>query len=233
MKTFDSPGDVKRAFQFLRKKTWEQAGPADKAMFLALIQNNPTSYGTIRTLTGAEVASDFFTWEWYKEPMDLGDRNDGSKTARKNYHDGGIKDPAANHLNGWFFVPNYVTLEFFDAARDRKAASITYVNAFLRGRVIDDTADPLNSSERAIGVANGADKERVHFLVDHQSEVLTDDRMATLFRTLLVAHTEKSISALTFKGFSNLIATDIVRVTMEGRSFYTPRFIEEFTVADD
>lgn len=235
MKSFDSPGDVARAFQFLRKKTWKTASPIDRAMFLSMFQDVPAAYGTHRILTAGEVAAGGnLDWQWFLGPMNVGDVNEAAGLAhRRRYHDGGIKLPENDKLNGWYFVPQYLTLDFFTAARARKAAAITYIQCFMRGTVLDGTQDIMNSPRRTIGVSNGVDKERSHFILDHQTETLNDDRMGTLLRTTLFPFTNPSLGGLAFQGFSNLIATDILRITMEGRWFFSPRFIEEQTTSDD
>lgn len=240
MKSFDSPGDVQRAFSFLRKKTWKGAPLADKAFFLSLLQDSPASYAAQLVLDAGDIAADFREWEWFKNPADLGDRNDAGIPIRNRFWNGGLKLPEFARLNGWYFVPHYFTAEFFNNARARKVGQIDYLQTGIRGSVVDDTADELNSAFRTIGIcAATGSKQRVHFLRDVNSMTLTGDAVGMMFRTLLLPYqtvspvTPTAVGALRLVGFTGLIATDRIRVTMEGRWFFSPRFIEEETTADD
>ncbi len=229
MKSFDSPGDVGRAFEFLRKKSWKTASPMDRAIFISMLQDIPAAYGITRVLIAGNIIADILDWFWFNNALDLGKVSPGDAESRSRYHNGGIKLPERDKFNGWFFVPHYISLEFFTTLNVRKSAAVTYVVTLLRS----DNQDLLGAPGRTIGISNGVDKERSHFLVDHQTETLNDDRIGTLFRTILLPHSNSSVGPLSFSGFSNLVEGDKMRITMEGRWFFSPRFIEEQISSDD
>ena len=232
MKSFDSPGDVKRAFQFLRKKTWEEASPMDRAVFIAMLQDVPAAYGTHHVLTAPEIAADLFLWEWYLEPMDIGIAQPGSRS-RSRFWDAGLKLPIEGRINGFYFVPKYLSLEFWSAARARKNGSYRYIEAAIRGKVIDGSIDLLNFPLRTIGVCNAGVKQRQNFIVGLNADSMTADSIAILFPTVLLPYQDSEFGLLRFEDATGLIAGDIVRITMEGHWFFSPRLIEEQTSSDD
>lgn len=232
MRSFDSPKDVARAFEQVRKKSWKSATSTERRDFLMLLQGTPAAYAESRQITAPEIAADLWVWDWVKKPMDLGDINEGGAPFRQHYFDGGLKLPPAGEVNGWYFVPDYIGMEFFNAARARKNGCLTYVNTRIRGNVVDDGVDLLNSFLRTIGISVAAVKQRQYFIVDHQQETFTNDRIGPLFRTILLPY-GASLDPLVFEDFTALAATDWIRVMMEGRWYFSPRFMEEHTLADD
>jgi hypothetical protein len=231
--------------EFLRKKSWKTATPMDRAIFVSMLQNTPVVYTTLHIVTAEDLANTYIGWEWFNDPADLGEFSAlGSGAVRRKYFNGGLKLPERNKLNGWYVEPECVHAEFFSAAEARKNGRIDLLISRYAGSRFNraGVAVDINDSSRVIGaIEANAVKQRLTFVSGHSDNFAGPNlNIGTLFPTVLLPYIGPSGSPtpgnwgeIRFSGFTGVIATDKIRFTLQGRLNFSPRLIEELTIADD
>jgi hypothetical protein len=228
MEPFLSERDFDRALDYLSNpRALAKLSPVDRLLFHRLSDRVPVAFKFPRTLTAGEIVADAFTFKkWYENPAT---GQPGSESgprfweARERQVRRKLVDAGVVPSQGWYFWPCTIMFEFWDApVSARKVARIAQVTQNTTRGVEAATGSRNDETILAVGMATGNNQRQIHNCHDFEADPAgTIAYIGPLFPTPLFPGTD-----ITASGLTNLIATDIVDVTMIGEWRFQPRFVQ-------